>query len=326
MRGAAAASLAGSDLELVIVGDTARVGKILSESRHDAERLRIHHAPDAIRPGERAAEALAARPQASIAVAVGLVAQREADAVITAGSSAAALLACKRAWKTLPGLRGVALSSVYPTEMRRGERDDPFALILDVGARGDASAEDLVQYALMGAVYASSIARNARPRVALVGGGETGAVPREVERAGDLLLAQTGLNYVGAVEAIDIPRGIADVVVCSGHVGHAIVSLLEGVNDTVVSLARYAYKDRLAWRVALSVLSSGVSRLKRLTDWQEYGGSPLLGYDHLLLRVHASSGERAIASSIKVCARALERGLIAEIGQRLGEARARAAG
>jgi phosphate acyltransferase len=319
VRGAALASLAGPELELIVVGDTARVGKVLSESRHDAERLRIHHAESAIRPGERAAEALAARPEASIAVAVDLVAQGEADAVISAGSSAAALLACRRSWRPLPGVRGVALSSVYPTEMRRGERDDPFALVLDVGARGDASAEDLVQYAVMGAVYAASVARNARPRVAVVGGGETGAVPREVERAGDLLLAQTGLNYVGAVEAIDIPRGIADVVVCSGHTGHAILTLLEGVNDTVVSLARYAYKDRLLWRAALGMVSSGVGRLKRLTDWQEYGGAPLLGYEHLLLRLLPSSGERAVANAIKVCARALGRQVTRDIGRRIAE-------
>src|SRR6185503_4304130 len=261
----------------ILVGDTARVGKVLSECRHDAERLRIHHAGEIVRPGERAAEALAARPDASIASTVRLVAEREADAAITAGPSAAAVLACRKMWRRLAGVDTPALGGVFPTEMRRGEKDDPFALVLDVGAGGDATAEQLVGFALMGAAYASRIARNARPRVALLAGPEAGGAPRAVEVAGDRLLTHTGLNYVGSLSALDIPRGVADVIVCSGYLGHTVMGLLEGVLDTVLSLARYASKDRILWRAAMGMISSGVGRLRRLTDWPEYGGAPLLG-------------------------------------------------
>jgi len=326
VRGAAQASLAaaGADLELILVGDTARVGRVLAECRHDAERLRIHHAGDAVRPGERAAEALAAKPEASIAQTVRLVAEREADAAITAGPSAAAVLAARKSWRLLPGVPAPALAGVFPTEMRRGEKDDPFALILDVGARGDASAEELVGYALMGAAYASRISKNPRPRVALIAGPEAGGAPREVEIAGDRLLSRTALNYVGSLSPLDIPRGVADVVVCSGYVGHSVMALLDGVIDTVISLARYASKDRLLWRAAMGMISSGVGRLRRLTDWPEYGGAPLLGYEHLLVRLSSSSGAQSVANAIKVSAKALQRGLAQEIRDRVEEVQPRA--
>jgi glycerol-3-phosphate acyltransferase PlsX len=322
VRGAAQASLASApDLEIIVVGDTARIGKVLSEVRHDAERLRIHHAGDAVRIGERAAEALAGRPDASINVAAELVARGEADAVISAGPQVAALRACTRRFRRLPGVRTPALAAVYPTEMRRGANDDPFALILDVGARLDVSAQDLGAFALMGAAYASKISRNPRPRIALLGAGELDedGGPRVLEEAHELLLRHTGLNFIGRIEATDIPHGMADVVVCSGYVGHMVISLLEGVGDTILSLARYAYKERLLMRAALGMLSGGVGRLKRLTDWQEYGGAPLLGYDKLLVRAHATAGERAIANAIKVSAKAIAGGLNDEIRARVAE-------
>jgi phosphate acyltransferase len=325
VRGAALASLeTADDLEIIVVGDTARIGKTLSEARHDAERLRIHHAGDAVRIGERASEALAARPDASINVAADLVAQGEADAVISAGPQAAAMRACSRRFRRLAGAVP-AMAGVYPTEMRRGAKDDPFALILDVGARLDVSAHDMVCFALMGAAYASKISKNPRPRVALLGAGELDedGGPRVVDEAHELLLRHTGLNFIGRIEATDIPHGIADVVVCSGYAGHLVVSLLEGVGETVLALARYAYKDKLLWRAALGMLSGGIGRLKRLTDWQEYGGAPLLGYEKLLVRAHPSAGERAIANAIKVSAKAITSGLNDEIRARLAELEAR---
>jgi glycerol-3-phosphate acyltransferase PlsX len=325
VRGAALASLAAGDLELILVGDTARIGRVLAEVRYDAEHLRIHHASEVIHAGERAAEALAARPDASIHVAAELARQREADAVITAGPASAALLACTPRFRRLAGVAAPALAAVYPTEMRRGEKDDPFALILDVGARLDASAADLTAYALMGAAYASQISKNPRPRVALLGAGDAspGSGPRVVDEAHDLILRHTGLNFIGRIAATDIPHGIADVVVCGGYTGHMVVALLEGVGDTMLALARYAYKERLLWRAALGMLSGGIGRLKRLTDWAEYGGAPLLGYEQLLVRVHPTSGERAVANAIKVCAKAAAGELGREIQRRMADLEAK---
>lgn len=320
VRGAARASLDLADAEIILVGDAPRIARLLAEARHDAERVSIQHADQAVAMYEKPAEALAAKPEASILVAARLVARGEADALVSAGNTGAAVLACARHFKLIEGVRRAALAAVYPTEMRRGEKDDPFSLILDVGATLDATAEDLVTFALMGAAYASRISRNPRPRVALLSNGtEAGKGPKEVVAAHQMLLEHTGLNFIGNIEGVDIPRGTADVVVCSGYVGNVVVKMLEGVSETVLALARYAYKEKLLWRAALGMLSGGIGRLKALTDWQEYGGAPLLGFDKLFIKAHGRSGARAAQNAIKVAAKAVQGGLGDDIRARMAE-------
>ncbi len=320
VKGAALASLQRDDVEIIVCGDTAAIGKVLSDTRHDAERLQIHHASQAIRMDDRAPEALAARPDASITVAVRLVAQGEADAVVTAGNTGAAVLLAERLWKPLGGVKHAALSAVYPTEIRRGAKDDPFALILDVGAGADATPEELVVFGLMGAAWAARISRHPRPRVALLSSGaDIGRGPRDVSAAHDLFLSHTSLNFIGAIEATDIHRGLADVVVCSGYVGNLFMKMLDAIPETILGLARYASKEKLLMRAVLRLLQSGVTRLKQLTDWQEYGGAPLLGYDHLCIKAHRRSGARAIANAIKVCGVAAPPGLLRDMHGKIAE-------
>ena len=244
--------------------------------------------------------------------------------MVSAGNTGASVLACARRWKLMAGVRRAALASVYPTELRRGERNDPFSLILDVGATIDATAQDLVTFALMGAAYARIISRNQRPRVALLSNGsEAGKGPREVVAAHDMLIKNTALNFIGNIEGLDIPRGVADVVVCSGYVGNVAIKMLEGVSETVLRLARYAYKERLLWRAALAMLSSGIERLKQITDWEQYGGAPLLGFDNVFIKAHGRSGSRAVANAIRVTSKALRSDLCARINKNLAEFHAR---
>ena len=255
---------------------------------------------------EKPQDALEAKPDSSIIVAARLVASGQAEALVSAGNTGASVMACSRAWKRLPGVRRAALAAVYPTEMRRGEKDDPFSLILDVGATLDVSAEDLVGFALMGSAYASRVSRNERPRVALLSNGsEAGKGPPSIVEAHRLLADSPEINFVGNVEGVDIPRGTADVVVCSGFVGNVVLKMLEGVSETIVRLAGYAYKERLVWRAGLMMLSGGISRLKEVTDWEQYGGAPLLGLDRLFIKAHGRSKARAITNACKVAAKAV---------------------
>jgi glycerol-3-phosphate acyltransferase PlsX len=306
IKGAAEASLNLPDTELILVGDGAAIGRVLPQCRHDGGRVRVHHAPSFVHMDEKPSEAIAARPDASIVVAADLVARGDGDALVSAGNTGASVLACARRWELIPGIRRSALAAVYPTELRRGEKNDPFSLILDVGATIDARAEDLVAFALMGATYAQIISHNPRPRVALLSNGtEAGKGPAAVVQAHELLMEATNLNFIGNIEGLDIPRGVADVVVCSGYVGNVVIKMLEGVSATVLSLARYAYKEKLLWRMALAMLSSGISRLKQITDWEQYGGAPLLGFNNLFVKAHGRSRQGAIANAIRVADKAL---------------------
>lgn len=314
VRGVAAVSLEAPHVQTLLVGDAGRMARLLTSLRHDPERIALHHAPTAIRMDEKPREALDARPDSSLAVAARLVADGEADALVSAGNTGAAVLACSRAWKRIPGVRRAALAAVYPTELRRGEKDDPFSLLLDVGASNTVEAEDLVAFALLGSAYAARISKNPRPRVALLSNGvEEMKGPPEIVEAHRLLKEYASLNFVGNVEGVDLPRGTADVIVTSGFVGNVVLKMLEGVSETVLSLARYAYKERLVWRAGLVMLSGGIRRLKSITDWEEYGGAPLLGFERLFIKAHGRSKARAIANAVKVAAKAAQADLAAEM-------------
>ncbi|HUH05461.1 MAG TPA: phosphate acyltransferase PlsX [Kofleriaceae bacterium] len=315
IKGAAEASLVLDQAEIILVGDAERIGRILPRVAHDGARIRVHHAPAVIHMDEKPSDALAAKPDASIVVAADLVARGEGDTLVSAGNTGASVLACARRWKLMPGVRRAALAAVYPTELRRGEKNDPFSLLLDVGATVEATAHDLVTFAVMGAAYARVVSQNDRPRVALLSNGsEAGKGPQAVVEAHEMLLSQTGLNFIGNVEGLDIPRGVADVIVCSGFVGNVVIKMLEGVSETVMRLARYAYKERLLWRAALVMLSGGIDRLKQVTDWEQYGGAPLLGFEHLFIKAHGRSNARALANAIKVASKAQRGQLCATIG------------
>jgi glycerol-3-phosphate acyltransferase PlsX len=306
VKGAAEASIALPGAEIILVGDAVELGKLLPRMRHDGARVRVHHAPTVVEMDEKPAEALAAKPDSSIAVAADLVAAGEGDALVSAGNTGASVLACARRWKQIPGVRRAALASVYPTELRRGEKDDPFSLILDVGATIDATADDLVTFAIMGSAYARLVSKNRRPRVALLSNGtEAGKGPAAVVAAHQILLEQTELNFIGNIEGLDIPRGVADVVVCSGFVGNVVLKMLEGVGETILRMARYAHKEKLTWRLGMAALRPALEQLKGITDWEQYGGAPLLGFEHLFIKAHGRSSARAITNAVKVASKAL---------------------
>ena len=322
VRGAAQASLLLRDTRLTLVGDTDRIDPLLRALKHDRDKLDIHHASQVIDMDASPGSALSENPDASIVVAAALVAEGKGQALVSAGNTGAAVLACARGWSLLPGVRRSGFAAVFPTERRRGEKDDPFSLILDVGATIEAAATDLVAFAIMGSAYSRVISKNDRPRVALLSNGtEPNKGPKEVVEAHAMLKDMPSINFIGNIEGLDIPRGSADVIVCSGYVGNVVVKMLEGVAGTVVNLARYAYKESLLWRAGLAMLSGGIKQLKKVTDWEQYGGAPLLEFNDLCIKAHGRSNARAITNAIRVADKALSGNLYGLISESIDEFR-----
>jgi glycerol-3-phosphate acyltransferase PlsX len=142
-----------------------------------------------------------------------------------------------------------------------------------------------------------------------------------VVEAHEKLKGMQGLRFIGNIEGIDIPKGTADVVVCDGFVGNVCLKMLEGVSETVMELARYAYKEKLLWRAALAMLSGGIERIKEVTDWEQYGGAPILGFNRLFIKAHGRSRARAISNAGKVAAKAVANDLATTIEKLLAERR-----
>jgi phosphate acyltransferase len=297
--------------DIVLVGDGATIERALSSGEHDRSRLHVVHAPEAVPMDADPSEALSRLPRASVLVAAELVADGKADALVSAGNTGAVVLACARTWKRLPGVTRCALGAVYPTEQRRGEKQDPFSLILDAGLTLDVSAHDLVTFALMGSAYAQRISKNPRPSVALLSNG-TEAVKgtQAVVDAHAILKQRTDLHFVGNIEGLDIPRGTADVIVTGGFVGNIVIKMLEGVADSVQHLLRYAFDQSVLNKAGLALLAPALKELKATTDWQQYGGAPVLGFDHLCIKAHGRSSPRAIKNAIKVADRAVQTNLV----------------
>lgn len=283
-----------------LVGDESRITDHLVQFGHNPERIQIRHAPDPVdeSPSAGGEDSSSA---ASIEVACETVADGGADAVVTAGPPGATLRAATHYFDRIAGVDRAPLCAVYPTPRERGAGGDRLSLLLDVGAHHSAKARHLLEYALMGSAYARLVGAIAEPRVALLSTStETYAGPPEVVDAAEQLEADERIRFLGVCEGHQIPTGEADVVVCNGYVGNVTIKLLEGVSEAAVDLARSAYDARFLWRLGLRLLEDGLDRLKRLTDFEEYGGAPVLGLNRILISAHSRSGRKAFGNALRL--------------------------
>lgn len=325
LEGAARLSLEDTDIHVLAVGDVAAMDAVLASVPHDPRRITLVRASGCVPMDSKPGEALDLLPRCSVLTAAKMVAAGEADALVSAGNTGATVLASVRTFQLLPGIRRAALASVYPTVRRHGPRRDPFALMLDVGATLSADAEALVGFAMMGSAYSSIVSEIPSPAVALLSNGAEPTKGTPAIVAAHERLRAGGLNFVGNVEGLDIPRGEADVVVCDGFLGNVVLKMLEGVGDVLQSLTAEASARKVQWRIGLSMLEGGLEELKRLTDWKAYGGAPLLGFDRVAIKAHGRSEAGAMRNAIKVAAKTVRGDLIGRIQEAVGQAPSRGA-
>ena len=322
VRGAALVSTQ-SELRIALVGDPERIRAELGQVEHDMRRIDIVPAREVVDQNEKPKEALAAKPDASILVASRLLAAGEADALVSAGSTGALVLASSMLVPRIPGVQRSALAAVYPTQ-QRANNPDRFSLLLDVGATVRCRPIDLLFFAYMGHAYASRISKVARPTVGLLNmGSEPTKGGEDLCAAYRLMEGDPLLNFVGNVEGNGIPRGAADVIVCEGFVGNVTLKMAEGVNEVFKGLGKWAFKQSLLWRAGLVLLSGGLRRLKDLTDYSEYGGAPLLGFSAPIIKAHGRSHAHAMRNAIKVAAKAARDDVCGQIREAVASFEAR---
>ena len=312
VKGVAQASIE-TDILCTLVGDEAQIQGILNGLAYNPEQISIQHTRDVVGMAEEPKVAVRQKRNASILVAARLVADGHADALVTAGNTGAAVLACAQYFKVIRGVRKAALASVYPRQTEYPGQDQ-LALLLDVGATIRCDATELVQFALMGNAYARRVSKVASPRVALLNMGT------EENKGGDVLthayrrlMTISGLNFVGNIEGNDLAKGKADVIICEGLLGNVVLKMLEGLAEVVVDLAGTAARENWRWKLGLMMLASGFGRLRDLTDYAAYGGAPILGFERLLIKSHGRSTAMAITNAVKVAAKAVRDGVTQEI-------------
>ncbi len=286
--------------QLSLVGDEQQVTTALQKIAHDAEHIQVVHAPDRLDPSLGAA-GIASAPHSSIAVALELLVRDPAAIYISAGNAGAIVATALRTLGRIPSVGRVALAAVYPTLRPHGPASDPFALLLDVGATVQCSGDDLVTFAAMGAAYAAKISRIDRPRVALLANGSDVAnAPTRIREAHRALQREVhGFEYIGCLRADHVTSGDADVIVTDGFTGDVLLRTLEGVASTGEALLKRA-AERFQWRLGVQMLGDGLAAIREFTDWENYGGAPLLGLDRAVVITQANSGRRAFLNAIRL--------------------------
>jgi glycerol-3-phosphate acyltransferase PlsX len=262
------------------------------------ERLPIFiaQASEWISMEDKAAQAVRSKRDSSMRVGLKMVREGRAAGFITAGNTGAAMATAKMVLGSLAGVDRPALAALLPTST--GEP----CVLLDVGANVDCDPENLVQFAVMGHMYAKNVLRVASPRVGLLSIGEEDSKGNSLTRDTMHLLRDLKLNFVGNVEGRDLYNGAADVVVCDGFVGNVALKTSEGLAKLVSSSLRESLKSTVTSQVGAMLSQKAFKAFKKRLDYSEYGGAPLLGVRGVCIVGHGSSNERAVMNAIRVAA------------------------
>jgi glycerol-3-phosphate acyltransferase PlsX len=265
------------DVQIALVGPAATIERVLGEREGAPAGLDIVDAPDVIGMAEPPAAALRRKPRASIRVAAELVARGEAAALVSAGNTGATVVAAHAAFGMIAGVDRPALATAIPTRTRP-------AVLLDAGANADCRPHHLLQFAVMGSVFARIALGVDRPRVGLLSSGEEETKGNELTRDAHRLLKASALPFVGNVEGRAIYSGAADVIVCDGFTGNIVLKTSEGLVEHLLSQRAF-------------------ERFRRLVDYSEYGGAPLLGVAGLAIVGHGRSSAKAVRNAIAMAQR-----------------------
>src|SRR5262245_28405612 len=295
VAGALSAVTANPDLAVVLVGDQARLDPLLSSANPPAGRVEVVHASQVVGMDEKPADALRKKPDSSIAKGWQLLAKKQVDGFVSAGNTGAVVAGGLFTRRFLKGVRRPGIATVMPTAKGR-------SVLMDVGANVFPKPLHLLQYGVMGSVFARHMLGSERPAIGLMNVGE------EEGKGHDLVLETYKLfrnspmrdRFLGNIEGRDLPRGKADVVVCDGFVGNVVLKLSEGLFEFLMHMIGHEVVAKLPTDKA-----AAASLVKALVDkfhYSAFGGAPLLGVDGVCVICHGSSDHRAIANALGVAA------------------------
>ena len=280
-------------------------------SRHEDRGsldIRVIEASDVIGMAESPALALRRKPRASIRVAAECVARGDAAALVSVGHTGAAVVAAHAAFGMLPGVDRPALAPSVPTR-------DGSAVLIDAGATVECKPQYLLQFGVMGSVYARTWLGIANPRVGVLSTGEEETKGNDLTREAHQLLKGSRLNFVGNVEARDVFAGQADVIVCDGFTGNVALKLSEGLVEMVEDLLGEELQSTFSSQVGYLLSRRAFRRFRRRVDYSEYGGAPLMGVAGLCIVGHGRSSVKAVRNAVAMASRFVSSNVLARVEQ-----------
>lgn len=298
VQGSVAAAREMPSVEVVLVGDQQRLSAELRGVSLPSN-VTIRHASQIIEMGESPVYAIRRKRDASIVVCAQMVQEGQADAFFSAGNSGAAMAVAALQIGRIPGIERPAIAAAIPCKKGR------FVLI-DAGANVDCDSSHLLEFAIMGSVYAQVILGIPNPTIGLLNNGEEESKGNQVVKLTHKLLHQSGLPFVGNIEGKDVFEGKVDVVVCDGFVGNVALKIGEGTASFMVSLIEQEIRRNPLLMIPLSMFKGVIRRLKQRTDYAEYGGAHLLGVRGVCVIGHGRSHASAIANGVRLTVRSVQ--------------------
>lgn len=283
VKAAVAAVREKGNIQVILTGKRELIEQELSKYEYPREKIQIVHTSEIIETAEPPVMAIRKKKDSSIVVGMQMVRQGEADAFVSSGSSGAILVGGQVIVGRIKGVERPPLAPLLPTKTG-------VSLLIDCGANVDARPSHLVQFAKMGSIYMENVVGIQNPRVAIVNNGAE-------EEKGNALVKETfpllkecrGINFIGSIEARDIPDGYADVIVCEAFVGNVILKLYEGVGSTLISKVKQGLMTNLRSKIGALLVKPALKETLKTFDVSEHGGAPLLGLKGLVVKTHGSA-------------------------------------
>lgn len=303
-----------ADIQVVLTGLKDEIEKELQKySDYPKERIQVVHASEVIETAEPPVVAIRKKKDSSIVLGLNMVKNKEADAFVSSGSTGAVLVGGQVLVGRSKGVERPPLAPLIPTT--KG-----VSLLIDCGANVDARPSHLVQFAKMGSIYMEHVVGIKNPRVAIVNNGSE-------EEKGNALVKETfpllkecgGINFVGSIEARDIPEGYADVIVCEAFVGNVILKLYEGVGAALISKIKAGMMTSLRSKIGALLVKPALKTTLKTFDASEHGGAPLLGLKGLVVKTHGSAVAVEIKNAIFQCVQFKQQKINEKIAERINE-------
>ena len=295
VAGAVMAANTRKDIKILLVGQEERVSAELKKHTYNTDQIEIVNATEVIETEEPPVNAIRKKKDSSIVVGMNMVRRDEADAFVSAGSSGAILVGGQVIVGRIKGVERPPLAPLIPTE--KG-----VSLLIDCGANVDARPSHLVQFAKMGSIYMENVVGIRNPRVAIVNiGAEEEKGNALVKETFPLLKEEKELNFIGSVEAREIPHGQADVIVTEAFSGNVILKLYEGVGAVLISKVKEGLMSTLRSKIGALLIKPALKSTLKSFDASEYGGAPLLGLNGLVVKTHGSSKAKEVSNTLIQC-------------------------
>ncbi|MCI9005116.1 MAG: phosphate acyltransferase PlsX [Lachnospiraceae bacterium] len=314
VRGAVGAVTLRQDIKVALVGQQDIIKEELEKCAFGGSQIEIVQAEEVIETAEPPVMAIRKKKKSSIVIGMNMVKDGSADAFVSAGSSGAILVGGQVIIGRIKGVERPPLAPLIPTE--KG-----VSLLIDCGANVDARSSHLVQFAKMGSIYMENVLGVKRPKVAIVNiGAEEEKGNALVKETFPLLKNSPDINFVGSIEARDIPHGDADVIVCEAFVGNVILKLYEGVGATLIGMVKQGMMQSTRSKVGALLVKPALKETLKAFDASQYGGAPLLGLKGLVVKAHGSSKAQEITNSIIQCVTFKEQEINEKIRKNIGTA------